>query len=58
MFVLLLYTSDGSERCYYQAGTGSNDVVTGVLADEDGGAYPNVIVSGFAEGSLAGPSGK
>lgn len=58
MFVLLLYASDGSERCYYQAGTGANDVITSVLADGDGGAYPNVTVSGYTEGPLAGPHGK
>ncbi|CAM9165411.1 unnamed protein product, partial [Laminaria digitata] len=57
-FTLLLDTSDGSEKCYYQIGTGSNDVISDVLVGEaeEGSLYPGVTIAGYTEGSLAGPN--
>lgn len=59
-FTLLLDTSDGSEKCYYQIGTGSNDVISDVLVGEaeEGSLYPGVTIAGYTEGSLAGPNGE
>lgn len=59
-FTLLLDTSDGSEKCYYQVGTESTDVISDVLVGQaaEGSSYPGVTVAGYTEGSLAGPNGE
>ncbi|CAM9252509.1 unnamed protein product, partial [Hapterophycus canaliculatus] len=57
VFTLVLGTADGSETCYYQFGTESIDVVTGVSIDNsDSTIYPDLVVAGYTEGSLAGPN--
>ncbi|CAN0198898.1 unnamed protein product, partial [Ectocarpus sp. 12 AP-2014] len=53
-FVLLLGADDGSEICYYQAGTSFADVVTGISVDSSSTAYSEVTLGGYTEGSLAG----
>lgn len=59
MFTLFLRAADGSERCYYQTGTGATDVITGVFAAEgDDPLYPDVTVVGYTDGSLAGTNGE
>lgn len=63
MFGLLLAMSDGSEQCYYQTGTSADDVNTGVWSEHMEeqtplpSSWPAVVVSGYTEGSLAGPNG-
>lgn len=59
-FVLMLVDDDGSESCYYQDGTGGDDVISGVLAEggDDGSTYPRVTVGGYTDGSLAGSNGE
>eukprot|EP00903_Cladosiphon_okamuranus_P017880 g16453.t1 len=59
IFSLMLSTEDGSETCYYQVGTNSTDVVTGISVDNSGtGVFPDVAIGGFTGGSLAAPNGK
>ncbi|CAM9531583.1 unnamed protein product, partial [Ectocarpus sp. 12 AP-2014] len=53
-FVLLLGADDGSEICYYQAGTSFADVVSGISVDSSSTAYSEVTLGGYTEGSLAG----
>ncbi|CAB1113690.1 unnamed protein product [Ectocarpus sp. CCAP 1310/34] len=53
-FVLLLGADNGSEICYYQAGTSFADVVTGITVDSSSTAYSDVTLGGYTEGSLAG----
>ncbi|CAM9339220.1 unnamed protein product, partial [Scytosiphon promiscuus] len=56
-FTLVLAAGSGSETCYYQVGTESVDVVSGISVDNSGSTiYPDMTIVGYTGGSLAGPN--